>query len=455
MRLIPAISGLPIKTAKQIFLKPHRTHQKNVQTRWAVALTVIFISLTMRVPALTASETQPTAIGNYIYWDDGISLTGPVSHVNLKVGGKINYDLGNINADEELQTAFPGLDGVHDDFRNLSVSLLGHAWDILEFKVEADFANVRDIKDQWLRFTKGSILPHFTFGHVKEPFSMDMLTSSTYQTFMEPALPTRSFAPFRNFGVTASGTWVDEKMSWAVGVFHNTGSYSDIGEAQDHLSDSNGFDLTGRLTGLPIYRDNGRELVHLGLSCLHRFRNDAEDDPTGQDRTRPESRLTEDRLVDTSTYYDLGEDLISLEAAWKNGPISLQGEYFHNIINSYSSLQLNGWYAQGSWVVTGESRRYHTVGGIFTGITPENEFHLGTPGWGAVELALRLSQVDLSDKFIQGGNEHNFSAGINWYLRKKIRLMTNYVHVVVGDRAEPSIENGRADIIMSRLQVNF
>jgi len=433
----------------------HRTRQENIQTKWIVALMVILISLTMRAPALAASENEPIPVGNYIYWDDGISLTGPVSHVNLKVGGKINYDLGNINADEELQAAFSDFDGFHDDFRRLSVSLLGHAWDVFEFKVEVDFANIRDVKDQWIRFTKGSFLPHFTFGHMKEPFSLDMLTSSNYLTFMELTLPTRAFTPFRNFGVTANGTWKDEKMTWAAGFFHDTGSYSDIGDAEDQISNSNGFDLAGRITGLPIYRDNGRELVHLGLSYLHRFRNDAEDDPTAQDRTRPESRLTDDRLVDTSIFYDLGEDLISLESAWKNGPISLQGEYFHNIINSYSSLQFNGWYAQGSWVVTGESRKYHTGGGIFTGIVPENEFRFGTPGWGAVELALRLSWVDLNDKFIQGGKERNFSAGVNWYLRKKIRLMTNYVHVTVEDRAEPSIENGRADIVMSRLQINF
>ncbi len=33
--------------------------------------------------------------------------------------------------------------------------------------------------------------------------------------------------------------------------------------------------------------------------------------------------------------------------------------------------------------------------------------------------------------------------------------MTNYIHVTVEDRAEPPIKSGRADIIMSRLQVNF
>ena len=235
--------------------------------RWSIGLVAFLINLTCLPPAFAAEEVESEdTVGNYIYWDDGIGLTGPEHHFDLKIGGKVNYDLGYINADEELQAAFPDFDGFHNDFRRLSVSFFGHAWDILEFKFEIDFANVRDIKDQWIRFTKGPILPQFTFGYMKEPFSLDMLTSSNYLTFMEPTLPTRSFAPFRNIGVTANGTWKENQMTWAGGIFLNTGSYSDAGEAQDQISDANGFDLAGRITGLPVYRDEGRELVHLGLS---------------------------------------------------------------------------------------------------------------------------------------------------------------------------------------------
>ena len=423
--------------------------------RLIIGLIPFLINLACLSSAFAAEEEKLDTVGKYIYWDDGFSLTGPASHFNLKIGGKINYDLGNINADEELQAGFPDFDGFHNDFRRLSVSLFGHAWDILEFKFDVDFANVKDIKDQWLRFTKGTILPHFTFGYMKEPFSLEMLTSSTYLTFMEDTLPTKSFSPFRNFGVTAAGSWQEKRVTWAGGFFLNTGSYSSVGDSQDQISNADGFDLTGRITGLPIYRDEGRELVHLGLSYLHRFRNDSEDDPTAQNRTRPESRLTDDRLVDTSKFYDQGQSLISLETAWMNGPLSIQGEYFHNFVNSHSSLDFNGWYLQGSWILTGETRKYQTAGGVFAGIIPEKEFRLGKSGWGALELALRLSRVDLNDKFIEGGKEPNFTAGLNWYLRRKIRFMVNYVHVKVEDRAAPYIDNGRADIIMSRFQVNF
>jgi len=423
--------------------------------RWGIGLLTLLISLACLPPVFAEENDEQDSVGNYIYWDKGISLTGPAHRFDLKIGGKMNYDLGYINADDELQAAFPDFDGSHDDLRRFSISFFGHAWDILEFKFEIDFANVRDIKDQWIRFTKGSILPHFTFGYMKEPFSLDMLTSSNYLTFMEPTLPTRSFTPFRNIGVTANGTWKEEQVTWAGGFFLNTGSYSDVGDAQDQVSDANGFDLAGRITGIPIYKDEGRELVHLGFSYLHRFRNDDRDDPTAEFRTRPESRLTDDRLVDTSLVYNQGQNLVSLEAAWMKGPWSVQGEYFHNFVDSESSLNFSGWYLQGSWTLTGESRKYQTSAGVFAGITPESEFRLGESGWGALELALRLSNVDLNDKYINGGEERNITVGLNWYLRRKIRFMVNYIKTNVQDRTEPLIDNGRADIIMSRFQVNF
>lgn len=413
------------------------------------------ISLTYLSCAFAGEKKTQETIGSYIYWDEGISLTGPGHHFDLKVSGKINYDVGNIDSDEELQNAFPDFNGFHNDLRRLTVSLFGSAWDMLEFKLTVDFANVKDIKDQWIRFTNGSILPHLTFGYMKEPFSLEMLTSGAYQSFMEDTLPTKSLAPYRNFGVTAAGGWQLERMTWAGGFFLNTGSYSEVGDTQDQISEANGFDLSGRITGLPIYRDDGKELIHLGLSYLHRFRNDAEDDRSSQFRTRPESRLTDDRLVDTSIFNSQGQNMVNLEAAWLDGPFSIQGEYFHNFVDSEKSLDFSGWYLQGSWILTGENKKYNTTGGTFVGITPENDFRLSGSGWGALELALRISNVDLNDKYIEGGEEYNITAGLNWYLRPKIRLMVNYVHSIVEDRAEPLIDKGIADVIMARIQVNF
>lgn len=413
------------------------------------------ISLCCSVSVLAGNTQDLSPFSSYVYWDEGVNLKGVVTDTNIHIGTATTYDFGTIQADDALMTAFPDLDGFHDQWRKMAISVSGVAWKVLAFKVEIDFSNIRDVKDQLFRFTKGSILPHFTFGHMKEPFSMDMLSSGSYLPFMEYSLPTRVFGPFRNLGVAAHGTWKDERVSWATGFFYNTASYGDAGEAEDRISEANGYDFSFRLTSLSHRQEHRNNLLHFGISYLHRFRNDAPDSPSSQLRTRPESHLTNDRLVDSSRFGSQGQDLFSLETAWQHGALLLQGEYFHHIIDSFEKLTFNGWYAQGSWIVTGEARQYRRNGGVFDGIAPEREFRLGAPGWGSIELALRLSQVDLNDKFVQGGKERNLSVGINWYLRKKIRIMCNYIRVDVQDRMEPHIENGTAEILMTRFQVNF
>jgi phosphate-selective porin len=56
---------------------------------------------------------------------------------------------------------------------------------------------------------------------------------------------------------------------------------------------------------------------------------------------------------------------------------------------------------------------------------------------------------------VDGGEACNVIAGFNWYLRRKVRFMVNYVHAYIRDRANPHIENDKATIIMSRFQLAF
>ena len=425
---------------------------------FAVGLILAASLLLSPSPALSG-ETAPKEsrhhIGSYAYGEDGIRLTTPKGKFTLKIGGKVNYDFGEIDADAELREAFPGLDGSHSGFRRLSVAFLGRWEGHFEFKTEIDFAEIEDVKDNWVRFLRGPVLPYFTLGHIKEPFSLEMLTGGNTTTFMEVSLPTRTFGPFRNIGVTSHGTWKGERMTWAAGLFYNTGSLSEPGQGTDRISDANGFDLTGRVTWVPVFKKDERKLAHLGLSYSHRFRDVEVDDPDQQLRTRPESRLTDDRLVDSGRFSGGDADVVVLEAAAAQGPFSLQAEYFHLFQNVGETLDFNGWYLFGSWILTGESRRYNTAGGVFTGVRPKKNLSIKKRGWGALELALRYSFVDLNDGPIQGGKERNLSAGINWYLTHKHRVMVNYIKATVKDRADPPVDDGEADIVMCRFQLAF
>ncbi|MBW2122923.1 MAG: hypothetical protein JRH07_13935 [Deltaproteobacteria bacterium] len=170
--------------------------------------------------------TEPIT-GARSYWDEGLRIISPRRNFDLKIGVRILFDAGDIDADQELETAFPGLDGPETDLRQMRVYVLGRVYDAFDFKLDIDFANVAEIKDNLFRITKIPFLRPFVFGNQKEPISLENIASLTNSTFMERALPTKAFSPSRNIGITYNRAALDERMTWAVGGFLNTDSGSE------------------------------------------------------------------------------------------------------------------------------------------------------------------------------------------------------------------------------------
>jgi len=393
--------------------------------------------------------------GVHVAWEDGLHVTGRFEKVKLRLGGSIMVDGGRISADEELRRAYPGLEDTSTDLRRLRLNLSGTVFDTLEFKLDFDFANAREIKDEWIRFPHVPVLKRFTFGHQKEPFSLEEQTSSSHLTFAETALPTEAFAPGRNFGIRYDDAASDQRTTWAIGVFWATSSYGSAAEAKDSLSNSEGMNVTARLTHLPRYEHGGRKLVHLGLAYSHQFRDIAGDDTGLKLSARPETYLTDQKLVGTGTFSADSRDLVNAEFAAVLGSLSFQGEIFRDVAQGSESHGFWGGYLYGSWFLTGESRKYSKSKAVFTGVDLNRPFDPLHGGWGALELALRYSYLDLNDGDIQGGRERNFTAGLNWYLYPEVRLMANYIRARVEDRAKPSVDEGKADIWMIRFQLAF
>lgn len=389
------------------------------------------------------------------YWKDGyFSIDSRKKNIKLRINGQIIVDGGNIDADHELQTAFPGLDGSNILFRKLTVSTYGNFYDTIDFTVGIDFANVRDIQDIWIRYLKHPILKKIKFGNMKEPFSLEYLTSISRVTFMERALPDVAFGTGRNIGIRYDSLNPSRRINWGAGFFLNTGSFSTVGQGADQISEANGFDVTARVFGLPVYDENGKTMLHLGIGYSFGLRNEDNLDYAMQFLTRPESRLTDDRLVDTGPIPGKRRDTVNAELAMVYGPWSFQGQCY------YASLDANtagdpdfwGYYAFLSYFITGEHRNYNKSIGVFTGVEPQPVFHPKKGDWGAWELALRHSYVDLNDGTIRGGRESNFTLGLNWIQGRNTRVMFNYIHAYVKDRESPYIENGRANIFQVRFQ---
>jgi phosphate-selective porin OprO/OprP len=100
-----------------------------------------------------------------------------------------------------------------------------------------------------------------------------------------------------------------------------------------------------------------------------------------------------------------------------------------------------------SWFLTGEHKSYDTGLAVFSRVVPK-EASQGVfrkrPG-GALELTGRISNVDLNDGAITGGQMVDLSFGVNWYLSSTSAVKFNYINSNVKD-------HGRANIFSLRYQ---
>jgi phosphate-selective porin OprO/OprP len=163
-----------------------------------------------------------------------------------------------------------------------------------------------------------------------------------------------------------------------------------------------------------------------------------------------------------------------VEAAgnWKN--LYGQAGYFGFSIDRRNSPLPNpnfdGWYVQGSWVLTGEARRYNTSSATWGAPRPDKPFSLSNPGIGAWEIAARYSVLDLNYNEgavgtnvaavggIRGGKEKMATFALNWYPNTLIRLQMNYLHAnvdristVAPFRSVPQV----FDVFTARAQLSF
>ncbi len=387
-----------------------------------------------------------------VFWKDGLKFQSKDGNFKAQIGGRIQVDYAKIDGDNPMVNDIETLegntlDGSGVEFRRARLFISGTIYDSVDFKAQYDFAGGdTDFKDVWIGLRDIPYVGVIRGGHQKEPFSLEEQTSSKYITFMERALP-NAFSPSRNTGLLMKNAVLDKRMTWGVGVFE------DVDDTGDSFNDFDDWNATARITGLPWYEEDGRRLVHLGLSYTHQFRDD--DDTTIRFRQRPESHLTDARIVNTGRFGADDVDIVAPELAFVYGPFSLQGEYTYTWTDASEAddPEFKGYYVFGSYFITGEHRRYSTSSGAFSRVKPNNNFHPTEPGWGALEVAARYSNIDLNDEEIDGGEADNFTFGINWYLNPNVRMMFNYVYSDLEDRAD--VDDDDLNIFQTRLQIDF
>ncbi len=263
---------------------------------------------------------------------------------------------------------------------------------------------------------------NLSVGKQKEPISMERIMSMVQLPMQERTSVSDALMPSRNVGAVLSGTALNERMTWAGGLFNDwidTGSSFSDGASQ----------AVGRVTWLPFISEDESNLLHLGFGM--RYTNAEEG---LQYQTEPEfnkSPTFVDTSIDGTPFAADSAMLYNLEASWRKGPYWLAAEYVSNDVDApaLGDPTFDGYHVTGSWILTGEMRAYRKRTGIFGPVPVAKSVNQG--GWGAWEVAFRWSDLDLTDGLIDGGEMDILSLGLNWWLTPTFNVNMNYRYITL------------------------
>lgn len=344
-----------------------------------------------------------------VEWKDGLRFESPESEVSMKLGGRILNDWAWFpeRSDASVSTSDA------TEFRRARIYLAGKLGGGLIFKSQIDFSSGEvAFKDMYMGIEDLPVVGELRVGQMKEPFSLEELTSSNYITFMERS-PAAAFDAERNTGIMVQNSWSDQRVLGSFGIFRDTDETgAGSGDAK--------YNYSARLSGLPYEDAENHRLIHLGVAGSFRKTQDG----TYQVSVRPSSHLTS-KILHSDVLMANEYSLAGFEAAAEMGPFSVDAEYRLTNVNVITgdNPNLSGFYVAGSYFLTGEHRPYKHSEGAFGHVKPKKPLGSGAGAW---ELALRVAHVDLSDA--NGGQLDDYTAGINWYATNNARVMLNYVY---------------------------
>jgi phosphate-selective porin OprO/OprP len=369
------------------------------------------------------------------YWKDGLRADSADGNFKVKLGGRMHYDAAFFDADKSLEAANGSFDN-GAELRRARFEIEADIYKRFFFKTQYDFVGGdANVKDMYMGVNGLPVVGTLKIGQFKEAFSIEELTSSKYMEFMERGL-NNVFAPSRNPGIGFHNAVLDERMTYAAGIFMDGDDFGNSGGTE-------AWGTTARVTGLP-WRASETQLLHLGVAMTWRKADD-----TVRFRQRPSSRIAP-RVTDTGAL--VAEDwwAINPEASFLYGPFSAQAEYTLASVDSAASgnPDFSGYYVLAGYWLTGESRAYKAEDGEFSRVRPNRNFLADGGGAGAWQVVLRYDALDLDDGAVAGGEMRDVTVGLNWHWNPNMRVMFNYVNT--------DVENeGGANIFQTRFSIDF
>lgn len=358
----------------------------------------------------------------------------------IKLGGFLCLDAAGFHQDDGLDNEFGALENTGGyEVRLAAFHMSGNLYDNIDFKLFTGFfSDKAKVIETYLTLKKLPVVGNFRVGKIREPMRIEALTSRKHLTFLERSLPI-SFFPIFNEGAMVFNSFFDNRLHVQTSYFKGNSTFDNVV--------TNESSITSRLTGHIISKPEQNHVWHLGVS--HRYRTDSEQ--VYKITSDPEAHLSPVKYLNTGLITDVSHiNYFAGETAYNYGNWQFQAEYLSSHLNRnlLEDVRFSSYYAQISCFITGEQKRFNKNMYFYGAISPAKNFSLEKKEYGAWELALKYSNADLNDKDIQGGEESNLTAGVNWYLNPATRIMFNHIWADIADY-------GKARIFQVRFQVAF
>ncbi|MEH6357946.1 MAG: porin [Pseudomonadales bacterium] len=371
----------------------------------------------------------------------GLEVKTTDGNYSFKIGGRMQLDYNSYDGVTNAGAVTPGDTGSDAFFRRARIEIKGHAND-WKYGLSYNLTNSGSIDQLKTTYTGFGKMAHLTFGQQKENFGLEDTGSSKWITGLERSLVANAFDTGNNIGVKLHGA--NDFVTYSLGVFKE-------GVDTDRALDTA---VTGRVVVRPIYSKNS--VLHIGAGATQRKADMGFDDFDSRLGVRGGSDGGATKYApkfssgdgDKSTAYNL-------ELAYATGPLHIMAEYYAGEVDAPDSvagsddLEVDGYYVQAGYILTGESRKYKTGIAAFDKVKPE-----GANGAWEVFARYDMMNADTGTNInLVGGEDASVvTLGVNWYMNSNVKVALNYVTAETDTKISGEDDG---DALVGRLQFAF
>jgi phosphate-selective porin OprO/OprP len=420
---------------------------------------------------------------------DGIGLQDPRGRWALRLNGRVQLDYRAF--DEDI---------VSDTF-SIRRARLGATVTYLQdylFRVEGEYATGNAstgtssttathayLQAGWLR--PWAVI---RLGQSKPQFGLENTQSANFTDFLERG-PTQNLIQNLNYdrGLMLDGTPF-AGFNYGLSITNGTGLNADERQVNAQDIEADGVMVTARVTeNFGELLDRPGMVLHAGFNYKTAKATNSSANPfvaaTGQTEARGVTFFTPQAFNSAAGQAsNVDRELQAYELALAYGRVKLQSEYWTANYQGTRvapapvadfDLDIDAYYVNLMWMITGEAYADSYKEGQFGRIRPRNNFSWKDRTWGGWELGLRYSDFDASDFAPSTSGQPGrlaalqtapvtlgttkaqaYTLGLKWLPNAYTRFMLNYVHtdfdtlIVAG-----GVATDKEDAITLRGQIDF